>query len=107
MNAYIYQADIYCANCAHRIRMELNAERTRRGLKPLPRNAECDSDDFPQGPYPNGGGESDSPQHCGNCGGFLENPLTSDGYRYVREEADRKGRVWKEWAEYYGIETEV
>jgi len=28
------------------------------------------------GPYPDGGGEADAPQHCGGCGVFLENPLT-------------------------------
>jgi hypothetical protein len=44
-----------------------------------------DSDTFPQGPYANGGGEADSPQHCDHCAKFLENPLTSDGLAYVRE----------------------
>ena len=33
----------------------------------------------------NGGGESDTPQHCDDCDVFLENPLTDDGNEYVRE----------------------
>ena len=54
-----------------------------------------DSDDYPKGPYANGGGEADTPQHCDECQLFLENPLTSDGVAYVREaiaEARRRRR---------------
>ena len=42
-----------------------------------------DSDDYPKGPDGDGGGEADSPQHCGMCGLFLNNPLTDDGREYV------------------------
>ena len=70
MEAYIYQADIYCADCAKNYRQHLiqNCNKDTG-----------DSDQFPQGPYENGGGEADCPQHCGNCNMFLENSLTEYG----------------------------
>ena len=43
-----------------------------------------DSDDYPKGPYADGGGEADSPQFCAHCNAFLRNPLTADGLEYVR-----------------------
>ena len=48
-----------------------------------------DSDDLPKGPYSNGGGEADTPQHCDGCGAFLENPLTGDGVPLRQREAHR------------------
>lgn len=96
MDVYIYQADIYCAACGEAIRQRLG----------LACEAE-DSDAWPQGPYSNGGGEADTPQHCGGCSVFLENPLTGDGYDYVREQAADKssaGGVIREWLEFYDIE---
>ena len=69
MNAYVYRAALYCPDCAPR------------------RTPDCDdSEHCPQGPYPDGAGEADSPQHCDSCNVFLENPLTSDGVEYVREQ---------------------
>ena len=69
-----------------------------------------DSDDLPKGPYTNGGGEADTPQHCDGCGVFLENPLTGDGVRYVNEKLTEHARdgsgnaeVLKAWAEHYGV----
>lgn len=75
MNVYAYQAALYCEDCAG-----------DRMLAMLARAAEEDSDDYPQGPYGNGGGEADCPQHCDACNAFLENALTTDGYRYVQEQ---------------------
>jgi hypothetical protein len=72
-----------------------------------------DSNDWPCGPFAEGGGESDNPQHCGSgaycvnaikvsctdgigknkkrlrykIGCWLENPLTQEGIEYVREAA--------------------
>jgi hypothetical protein len=64
----------------------------------------------PDGPHLNGGGEADSPQHCDACGVFLENPLTTDGYRYVNEalieharDGDGNAEVLAEWAKFYNI----
>ena len=86
MNAYVYRADLHCAPCGERIMTYLEID-------------SGDSDDYPQGPYPNGGGEADTPQHCGTCGVFLENPLTDDGVEYVREASD--GPVVELWREFY------
>jgi hypothetical protein len=33
--------------------------------------SDYDSDDLPKGPYAQGGGEADTPQHCEGCGQFL------------------------------------
>lgn len=85
MDVYIYQAAIYCEDC---------------------RNPEM------EGPHSEGGGEADAPQHCDTCKAFLENPLTADGYDYVREQCFNAGTVHSsdvnalmpiaEWAEFYG-----
>ena len=108
MNAYIYQADLYCEDCAKE--MSARAMFGRLG------SAAADSDDsdvYPQGPYSDGGGESDGPQHCARCREFLENPLTPDGIAYVRDSlargaiearaGERTGdsAVLDEWASYY------
>jgi hypothetical protein len=95
MNAYIYQAALYCENCASYI-MDRDKD------KPGPRE---DSNDWPQGPYPDGGGEADSPQHCDGCGIFLENPLTKEGEDYVRTTAAQpilaKEVILAQWREFY------
>ncbi len=81
MDVYIFQADIYCRDCGESLRRE----------NPLPPGADLDdestfdSDAYPKGPYGDGGGEADCPQHCGACNLFLDNPLTGDGETYVRD----------------------
>jgi len=114
MQAYIYCADIYCEDCGEKIREDID----REGLAPADPDDETsyDSDEYPKGPYPDGGGEADCPQHCGsgeNCinaielsdghkiGAFLENPLTSDGVKYVQEAIQNGGEVAALWAEWY------
>jgi len=125
MNAYIFEADIFCEDCGEAIRDNL----TKEGQAPEDPEDEgsYDSDDFPKGPYPDGGGEADCPQHCGNhdrclnvfilpngrkVGAFLENPLTLDGVRMVEECCKRDmnnrdrcaGAVALEiWAPFYEI----
>lgn len=76
MDAYIYKAALLCELCGPEIKEELDD----RGVKDT-----GDSGDYPQGPYADGGGEADSPQHCDKCAVFLCNSLTRDGYDYVRE----------------------
>lgn len=90
MEAYIYNADIYCEDCAETIKATLTGPDTG------------DSDDYPQGPYPDGGGEADYPQHCGHCGEFLENSLTDNGANYVSEAVANNGapEVWREFYDY-------
>ena len=117
MNAYIYQADIYCADCGRAIRKRLKAE----GKAPdTPRDESTyDSDEYPKGPYSEGGGEADSPQHCGagaeclnaievadgrKVGAWLENELTTDGAEYVRQAVAEGGEVAELWAAWYGGE---
>ena len=96
MNAYIYNADIYCEDCGADLRAELRSK--------VKRDDRDDSDSWPQGPFADGGGEADCPRHCGHCGCFLENPLTTHGVEYVREAVtSAKGECWEEWSKYYGI----
>jgi|SRR6266566_4480439 len=106
MDAYIYRAAMYCEHCAKQITIELEEEAAYG--KPIKHYG--DSEWYPQGPYPQGGGESDSPQHCDSCGVFLENPLTRDGENYVRGIAHAIvmcdgdagiDSVMQEWKEYY------
>ncbi len=124
MDVYVYQAALWCKDCGRAIRKRLKAE----GKAPEDPDDEgsYDSGDYPKGPYPDGGGDADSPQYCGageDCinadeawrggkmtkvGAFLENPLTEDGYEYVREAVERhretgEGLVAEEWAEFYDI----
>lgn len=116
MNAYVYAADLWCEDCAVEIRERRIEEmvagehryahdavlsvghmwdniptRTKEALLAQwldEYEIRYDSSEYPKGPYPDGGGEADSPQHCGGCGLFLENPLTEDGWRYVRNSAE-------------------
>lgn len=62
MDAYLHEGEFYCEACA-------------------PKNSEA---------YSDGGGESDTPQHCNECGIPLENPLTSEGVEYVLEQAEHE-----------------
>lgn len=106
MDAYIYQADIYCEECA--LRMREGCRLATPGVE-----ESGDSEDYPQGPYYDGGGEADSPQHCGSCRVFLENPLTGDGYDYVKEALQEqfnkfdaiKSDVLAEWFNYYNFKV--
>ena len=116
MNVYIYDADIFCEQCGEEIRKWL----THDGFAPDDSSDELsyDSDEFPKGPYPDGGGEADTPQHCGSgetcynaielndgrpIGVLLNNDLTSEGVEYVREAMKDGNEVTNLWAEYYKI----
>ena len=100
--AYVYQAALICDDCA----AKLVEGPGFAGRTPIA----DDSDKWPQGPYENGGGESDCPQHCDHCQEFLENPLTSDGESYVRQEVAQTraanngldSAVTAEWVLFYG-----
>jgi hypothetical protein len=106
VKAFVYCAALLCEDCGDTVRRDL----TNEGLAPADPEAEetYDSDQFPKGPYPDGGGEADSPQHCDHCGTFLDNPLTGDGETYVRDafreyvETNRGAlHVLKEWRDGY------
>ena len=119
MEVYIYAADLYCEACGEAIRERL----TQEGFAPRDPEDEYsyDSGDYPKGPYSDGGGEADSPHHCAcgrDClnvldfgdgfpvGCFLENPLTQDGYDYVREQLQEGGEVAELWGKFYNIKLE-
>jgi hypothetical protein len=116
MNVYIYDANIYCEDCGRAIRKQIKKD----GFAPedIKDESSYDSSEFPKGPYPDGGGEADSPQHCGSqgecanaltlksgwkVGQFLENPLTNEGIEYVKKSA---GELASLWQEFYGIRPE-
>lgn len=94
--AFIYAADLYCDECGEAIQEGLDA----KGLSPADPHDEYsyNSDEYPK--CARDDDESDCPQHCGSgpdcysaevlpdghkVGYFFRNPLTSDGYEYVRE----------------------
>lgn len=90
MKAYAFNAALYCEQCGDEIKAALAGKESE------------DSNVYPQGPYPNGGGEADCPQHCDSCGEFLENVLTGDGDKYVRDQAapyDAPDSSWDEIAQ--------
>jgi hypothetical protein len=100
MRAYIYRAALHCERCTNLIKSDLTAP-----ANPGDENT-FDSDDYPKGPYSDGGGESDCPQHCDTCGQFLENPLTTDGIAYIREQIRKANPMHPspailEWAAFY------
>lgn len=107
-DAFTYQAELFCRDCGEHLRSVL----------PVPAGADLadestwDSGVYPKGPYANGGGEADSPQHCGDCNEFLGNPLTPDGVAYVRRaltiyESTGEGRdiYLRQWADFYQLES--
>jgi len=91
MKTYIYQADIYCAECGEKIKKTLSGQLSNK------------SDNYPQGPY--GVSEADYPQHCADCGLFLENPLTTDGEDYIKEYIyianNPDNETIKQWIKFY------
>jgi len=104
MNAWIYNASLYCDDCAKKIITELNKDKVIDT---------GDSGNYPQGPYPDGGGEADSPQHCDQCQLFLENELTTEGISYLfdavcnfiaEDWGDRK--IIKNWVDFYDVTLE-
>ncbi len=104
MQAYVYQAALYCENCIKPIKTALHSV----GVESSQDDATTyDSDDYPQGPDDDGGGEADSPQHCDGCRIFLENPLTDDGVQYVilqlflDVEMGRGSETVEQWRTFY------
>ena len=96
MDAYICKAGLWCGPCV--IKALVAARKAAPGaidMSPaealqqivsangFTRESHYDSEDLPKGPYAQGGGEADTPQHCEGCRQFLGNPLTSDGMLWV------------------------
>ena len=114
--AYVYQADVWCDKCGEHIKTEL--EREGEAPDDTEDESSFDSDEYPKY-YDAENEESDGPQNCadGRCGGFnnghgygtfLENQLTSEGYKYLKGMLDGHGATLpefaREWAEYYQFE---
>lgn len=121
MDVFIYNADLYCEDCILEVCIENGAlspaaremgwDKAREQWEEanaVESESDYDSGEFPKGPYGDGGGESDSPQHCGGCGEFLENGLTSEGSERVMDAivehlSTGRGQCAKEWADFYDI----
>ena len=101
MDVYTYCAALYCEECISEIKLDL----------PTPQGADIEggdestweSDEYPKGPYSDGGGEADCPQNCDKCQLFLENPLTADGYMYLIEAQTENpaSKAVREWLDFY------
>ena len=102
MKIYQYDGDNYCGPCGEAIAATLPQPDAWNRDYP-------DSCSYPVG-YPSWWGESDTPDHCGNCELFLERNLTDDGIEYVldavRELAQGSGdaEIVKQWVEFYSAE---
>ena len=119
MKVFIYKGGLYCEACGKDIRKELH-----KTIGKPRRSADVDSDEYPAGPYDDGGGESDVPQHCeagekcilsmqvdklGVRGGmFLANPLTEDGRRWViAKHKARPTELTSFYIDFYSLEREL
>jgi hypothetical protein len=95
-DVYMFQGSLYCEDCGRDIQDKIREE----GKAPEEEDDEesFDSDDFPKGPFGDGGGEADSIHHCdsnGEClnaiklpcgskiGAWLGNDLTSEGDEWL------------------------
>ena len=93
-NVYMYQAALYCVPCGQDL--------------PACPNPDCDetdhdSDEYRKGPFR--ADESDSPDHCDDCQGFLENPLTDYGLADLVEQLNTNG-IPDDLASFYRFEIE-
>lgn len=130
-----YKADIYCDDCADKIKRRIfielfagskfeggNGEQTPDGSRDISSfdtvddlsdylgkmdEREYDSGEYPK--YCSGSEAADSPLHCGDCGDFLENPLTTEGEDYVRTTnqhaiaCDDDYCLSHEWMDFYNL----
>lgn len=111
MQVYMLQAALICDHCASEFMANTPKPDHVVYFPNLNEYDESsyDSDEWPKGPYPDGGGEADTPQHCDHCGEFLDNPLTPDGEecvrdafrRYVLENRGSLFETLKTWKESY------
>lgn len=109
MLTYMYRAALYCPDCAGKIQRNIDLKERGKERGSYPVVWAGDSESYPSGPYENGGGEADTPQHCDACGVFLQNSLTSDGVRYLQEHVEAfetqgigRADVIHEWTDFYG-----
>jgi len=103
MKAYAYNAAVYCERCGEKIKSQL-----AKPDYPEP----WDTGDYPM-PIDTAYTEADTPLHCDSCGKFLENSLTEDGLKYVRQAVKRDiaaglldSVAVKVWGPFYGMGEE-
>ena len=104
--AYTYNADTYCDKCGEAICKTVRTEHPELVPEDYMDHGSYDSDDYPKS-YDAKWNESDSPDHCADCRAFLWNPLTEEGYRYVKSMLDKHGEKLPShaslWAQAYGF----
>jgi len=74
LDGYAYAADVYCVDCGRKIIREI-APKLAPGIEDTDDAAFSDSDQVPQ---PIFFGESDSEEHCADCGEYLYGPMEED-----------------------------
>lgn len=99
---FIYKDKFYCLICCLKIQKEIDW---------IPDNvndfSSYGNDEYPHGPFVNGGGPADGPRHCRGCSAHLKNPLTELGQKAVENtvelyyktgEGDKvKIEIWREF----------
>ena len=98
MKIYMFEADLYCKPCGEAIAGTL--------LEPTEWEREHpDTNSYPVA-FDSSEGESDTPDHCGECQLFLERNLTDAGRQYVQDYVDTLDGdtdITLLWGEFYGI----
>ncbi len=92
ITSWIHKAAIYCGDC----KPDSRCSDDRCG----------DSECCPQ-PVFSTNDESDTPQHCAACKAFLQNALTGDGFKRLRENLSSplsNEEVRAEWRSFYGLD---
>jgi hypothetical protein len=95
-DVYMFQGSLYCEDCGRDIQDTMR--KTDRSPPDEHDEESFDSNDFPKGPFGDGGGEADSIHHCDSnetclnavelpckskIGAWLGNSLTSDGDEWL------------------------
>ena len=88
MDAFMFRAALYCPDCIVEALIqarvlspaarEMGLEKAREqwmDANGFESESDYDSEEMAKGPYADGGGESDSAQHCDTCGEPLDNPV--------------------------------
>ena len=83
LDGYAYQADVYCETCGEEIIRSI-ADKVAPTVDEV---SETTSEECPQ---PIFFGESDSPQHCAECGEFLYGPARPSTFRFPGAERRRR-----------------
>lgn len=94
-DVYMFQGALYCENCGLAIQEKIRKD----GKEPEDEDDErsFDSDDFPKGPFGDGGGEADSVHHCDSnerCLNAIELPCGSKIGAWLGNDLTGEGAEW-------------